>query len=162
MKEGNTMTHEAKAINFNYEFRAEHKGAPYTLDGIHYMNGGEFAEVAFKAVNGFEAVKDANGRFDLVDDVAELNASVKSGKATLTSVKLGSDFDTTLANYFKAVHSTKWIWVAIIDGVVNWWMMNRAEFAEFVRVFGTWTADRQVIRFKAMSSKMVKWFDCLD
>ena len=37
------MTKTEYTINFKFAFDPTHKGAPYTLDGEHYMNGGEFA-----------------------------------------------------------------------------------------------------------------------
>ena len=36
------MTKTEYTINFKFAFDPVHKGAPYTLDGEHYMNGGEF------------------------------------------------------------------------------------------------------------------------
>ena len=153
------MKHEAKALNLSYKFDATHKGAPYTVDGIHYMNGGDFAEVAFKAVNGFDPTKDANGRYDLTDDVPELNASVKSAKATLVNKILGHDFDSSFAKYLQTVHSNSWVWVAIIDEVVNWWTMDKKEFSDFTKAFGYWAKDRNVIRFKTTTSKMIAWFE---
>ena len=60
------MTKTEYTINFKFAFDPAHKGAPYTLDGEHYMNGGEFAEVADKMVKGFGSKKDANTPFRLM------------------------------------------------------------------------------------------------
>ena len=49
MKKISTLT------TIEYTFDPNRKGAKYTLDGTHYMNGGEFAEVATKAALGYDA-----------------------------------------------------------------------------------------------------------
>ena len=38
------MTRTSYAISLPYSFDPAHKGAPYTFDGVHYMNNGEFIE----------------------------------------------------------------------------------------------------------------------
>ena len=88
------MTKTEYTINFKFTFDPTHKGAPYTLDGEHYMNSGEFAEVADKMVKGYGSKKDANTPFDKGSDIEETNTSVKSSKATLTSAQIGYDFDS--------------------------------------------------------------------
>ena len=91
-------------INFQFTFDPMHKGAPYTMDGEHYMNGGEFAEVADKMVKGLGSKKDANTPFDMGSDIEETQTSVKSSKATLTSAKIGYDFDSIKNCYFDLQH----------------------------------------------------------
>ena len=46
------------AMNLSYIFDAARKGAKYSLDGTHWMNGGEFMEAAAKAVHGLDPYKD--------------------------------------------------------------------------------------------------------
>ena len=112
------MTKTEYTINFKFTFDPMHKGAPYTLDGEHYMNGGEFAEVADKMVKGLGSKKDANTPFDKGSDIEETDTSVKSSKATLTSAQIGYDFDSIKRCYFARVHSTNWDYVVILDDTV--------------------------------------------
>ena len=98
------------ALNREYIFNPEHKGAPYSLNGGEsWTNGGELKEVLFKSCLGLEAKKDACGAYDKTDDVPELGASVKSSKATLVNKVLGYDFDSVKRHYFATVHSTLWV-----------------------------------------------------
>ena len=86
--------------------------------------------------------------------------SVKSNKATLTSVKLGSDYNEVKENYFKRVHSTSWAWVVTYeDADSEAYIMNREEFEEFMDNWSGFDKSRQVVRFKATSGKMVKWLE---
>lgn len=146
-------------INVNYTYNAQHKGAPYTFDGVKYINKGELIEILTKAVLGYEAKKDANTAFDVNSDIPELCASVKSGKATLTSTVLGNDYTSVKNNYFKRVHSTLWIFSVIIDENINLYFMNKKEFSLFMNNFSYYDKTRQVIRFKDTSGKMITWLD---
>ena len=142
------MTKTEYTINFKFAFDPTHKGAPYTLDGEHYMNGGEFAEVADKMVKGFGSKKDANTPFDKGSDIEETDTSVKSSKATLTSAQIGYDFE-----------SINWDYVVIVDDTVIIYNMNASEFESFLDNWATYCKDRNVIRMKATSGKMLRWFD---
>ena len=99
MKKISTLT------TIEYTFDPTRKGAKYTLDGTHYMNGGEFAEVATKAALGFEAHKDANTAYNEGSDIPEINASVKSSKATLVNMKLADTFDESVQSASSTEHS---------------------------------------------------------
>ena len=148
------------AINKPYIFNPAHTGAPYSLNGgLNWTNGGELKEVLFKACLNFKAVKDACGSYDKTDDVPELDASVKSSKATLANKKLGKDFESFKRYYFATVHSTLFIWVSIHDEDLITYYMNAAEFEEFMDKWATFAKDRQVIRFKTESLKMLQWLD---
>jgi len=147
-------------IKQSYIFDPAHTGAPYSLNGgRNWTNGGELKEVLLKGCLNFEVVKDANGRFDRTDDIPQLNASVKSSKATLVNMKLGQDFESFKRNYFANVHSTLFIWVSIHDEELTAYFMNATEFESFMDRFATFTKERQVIRFKAESLKMLQWLD---
>lgn len=153
------MNRIERQIDFGYIFDPTHKGAPYSFDGVHWLNNGEFLEPCTKWLFGYEMKKDANTPFDKGSDIPEINASVKSSKATLTSVKLGSTFEEIKRNYFERVHSTLWIYATMIEDKIVVYLMNKDEFAEFMDCFGTYCTDRQVIRFKSTSGKMIKWFE---
>lgn len=146
-------------ININYMYDANHKGAPYTLDGEKHFNTGDLHEIVTKSVLGFSAEKDANTSFDKGSDIPELFASVKSGKATLTSTVLGSDYTSVKDNYFKYTHSKLWIFAIIIDENINLYFMDKKDFALFMDSFAYFDKSRKVIRFKSASGKMITWLD---
>ena len=141
-------------IRINYTFDNNRKGAKYTLNGLNWMNHGEFAEVVTKNILGFESVKDANTAFDKGSDIPEIKASVKSSKASLTSMKLADTFEGSMNEYFKRTHSV------IIDENATLYMMNEKEFRLFMMNFSSLN-ERKVIRFKATSGKMVKFLESL-
>ena len=146
-------------VSVPYSFDPAHKGAPYTFDGVRYVNAGEWKEVEFKGALGYAPVKDANGSYDMTDDVPEIGASVKSGKATLVNKVLGESFTEIKARYMATVHSTLWVWVSIIDDELTAYYMSKEEFGSFLDVWAGYAADRKVIRFKAESGKMLRWLD---
>ena len=145
-------------IPIKYTFDPDHKNAHYTLDGVHFMNGGDLAEVVTKAIYGYKPVKDASTRYDLASDIEELNASVKSSKFTLVNTKLADTFEATIDRYFETVHSTRWIYTVIIDDTATLYEMNKEEFKEFLYTF-TGLNERKLIRCKATSGKMIGWFE---
>ena len=153
------MTKTECTINFNYIFDPEHKGAPYSMDGEHYMNCGEFAEIADKMVKGLGSKKDANTPFDKGSDIEETNTSVKSSRATLTGVQIGYDFESIKRCYFERVHSTNWDYVVIIDNTIVIYNMNAKEFEAFLNEWAVYYKDRNVIRMKSTSIKMLRWLD---
>lgn len=147
-------------INIEYTFSPiEHRGAPYSVDGIHWMNGGELSEIVDKSIRGLEARKDANTSYDKGSDIEETATSVKSGNATLVNKVLGENFEEIQKVYFETCHSTNWDWVVILDDTAIIYNMNRVEFKEFMNTFGRFCADRKVIRFLKTSTKMLKWLD---
>ena len=153
------MTKNEYGLNFPYAYDPARKGAKYTLDDVHWMNNGEFAEVVAKAVRGYMLAKDANTRYDEGSDIEETKTSVKSGKATLTSVVLGNNKQEVLNTYFATVHSTNWDWVIIIDDMAIIYNMNAEEFREFCEEWASYDEHRKVVRFKATSGKMIKWLE---
>lgn len=153
------MTRTEYTLNFGFTFDPTHKGAPYTLDGEHYMNSGEFAEVADKMVKGFGSVKDANTPFDKGSDIEATRTSIKSSKATLTSAQIGYDFESIKRCYFARVHSTNWDYVVIVDDTVVIYNMNKGEFESFLDQWASYCKDRNVIRMKSTSNKMLTWLN---
>ena len=154
------MTRTEYTIKTAYIYDPAHKGAPYSLNGGEsWTNGGELKEALLKGCLGFAAVKDACGSYDKTDDVPELNASVKSSKATLVNKVLGYDFESVKRHYFATVHSTTWVWVAIHDEELIAYYMDAAEFESFLDKWAGFDKDRKVIRFKTESGKMLRWLD---
>ena len=153
------MKKESYRINLAFTFNNERKGAKYSLNGVKWMNGGEFAEVVTKSVLGYEARKDASTPYDKGSDIEELSASVKSSRFTLTTVKLGDTFNEVVESYFKTVHSTLWIYTVIIEDTATLYYMDAEEFKSFLATFATFTTDRKVIRGKETSPTMIKWLE---
>lgn len=153
------MKKQIHSISISYHFDPSHKGAPYTFDGSHHMNAGEFTEIMVKAHMGFDACKDANTPYDMGSDIPEINASVKSGKATLVNKKLGQNMEEVLDTYFQNVHSTSFIWGVVMDDELIIYTMNAKEFRPFIENFANFDKSRQVVRFKATSGKMLKWLE---
>lgn len=145
-------------LTLTYTFDPTHKGAPYTLDGKHWMNNGEYMECAIKSVLGYEAIKDANVPYDMGSDIPEMNASVKSSRFTLTNMSLADNFEDSIRNYFETVHSTIWLYGVKLDEEIIIYEMNAEEFESFLREFSNMN-ERKVIRAKATSTKMLKWFE---
>ena len=137
--------------------RTEHRGAPYTVDGVHFMNAGDRAERAVKLALGYDERKDANTAFDAGSDIPELYASVKSSKSTLTSARIGDSFEAILRAYFARTASKLWIWAVQNEDALTIYMMNRYEFEAFTRSFAS--VQCGVIRYKYTSSKMIRWLD---
>jgi len=152
------MKKEIRTINFNYTFNTAHKGANYTLDNEHWINGGEFAEIVTKSVLGYEAKKDANSRYDVASDIEEINASVKSSRFTLVNMKLAETFEETITRYFETVHSNIWIYTVVMENEATLYYMNKEEFNEFLHTFCFFN-ERFNVRCRATSGKMIAWFE---
>lgn len=145
-----------------YSYDPTRRGAPYLFKGKH-MNSGEFLECAVKYAYGVPAEKDASARFDITSDMPKYNASIKSAKATLTTVHLGTNRDEIISNYFLNTASSLFIWAYTVDDSLYMVEMNTDEFKEFIERFSylSTTSDgyKTVIRFKITSMKMIKWFE---
>ena len=153
------MTRTEYNLTLNYIYDKNHKGAPYTLNGVNWFNHGDLCEIALKACKGYKPTKDGNGKWNETSDIEETYTSVKSGKATLASDLIGEDMEEMLNRYFKEVHSTNWSYVVIIDNeMLIEYNMTTEEFREMLL---TWANinERKVIRFKNTSGKMLKWLD---
>ena len=144
-------------LNVNYQFVAEHKGAPYTFDGQHFMNAGEFKEAIRKAAAGLECKKDANTPFDKGSDIEEYNTSVKSSGATISPIK-GDTLEGIMTEYFERVYSDNWDYVTLVDEEVIVYNMEKEEFMEFVREFGR-INTRKVVRLIKESGRMIRWLE---
>lgn len=146
--------------NLTYTFDGNRKGAKYTFDnGEHWKNGGEATEICLKSGFGFEPTKDGNTPFDVGSDIEQLQMSVKSSKATLTSIILGYDFDSILKCYFERTASRCWAWGILIDDTVTAYIMNAQEFERFTREWASYDDNRKVIKYKSTSGKMIKWLE---
>lgn len=153
------MRKEIFTINFDYNFNANRRGAKYTLNGEHWLNAGEFVEIAVKSGLGLELHKDACTAFDKGDDIPEYKASVKSPKFTLTTVNLGDNKDEIIAHYFERTASETAIWGFVAgEEVITYWM-TMDEFREYLNEWGYFDKHSHYVRGKALSGKMLNWLD---
>ena len=142
-----------------YQFNPNHKGAPYTIDGVNYMNGGQLKQI-LRVYSLFGRIeKPDRVPYNQGSDIPELHESVKSSKATLVNMYLGDSLDEILANYVATTASTSHSYVFLIDDEIITYIMNIDEFVEFTKAFGAYASDRKVIRYKADSAKMIQWFE---
>ena len=117
----------------------------------NYHNHGQNAEQSVRFTLTGEIVKADNLRYDLGADC--LNYQIKSARATVCK---GED----LEGYLDRDASSAYIY-ATNDGTA--YVMNRAEYTEFVKAFGTLTADSQKnggqkkIRLGHETAKMLAW-----
>lgn len=136
----------------------ERKGAQYTLDFKHFMNAGQYKQMAriYALFNKIE--RPDKVPYNMGSDIPELLESVKSHKATLTSVKLGTTKKEILEKFFNTVASKQFSWVRIIDDEIITYIMTAMEFQEFCELFGEFEAERQVIRFREKKA-MITWLE---
>lgn len=148
------------ANNLTYTFDATRKNAKYTLDGVRYMNHGEYAECLAKSVLGYDVCKDANTRFDKGEDIPELNASVKTWKCGLTDMKLADNREEFLEKFWAmSGEKTTYIWVYDYADMVDLWFMNASEFKVFVEKFGNWDEHCKKIRISTCNNKINTWLE---
>ena len=146
-------------LTLNYRYDADHARAHYTFDGIHYMNGGDFAECVDKHVRGLEPKKDANVPFDIDSDIPELALSIKSQKCGLTDRRLADNLAEYVKIFFNQVHSVLFDWVVIIDNQVTIYTMDKNEFREFVNEFIVWDKYSKKPRFGTTSVRMLNYLE---
>lgn len=158
----------------NYVLKNEYaitgkKGCPYLVNGKKANFGNLSEAVANEATgNGFHFDMDCVP-FDKGSDIETLNMSVKSSGASLACLyreeKSAEAWESLINEYFHRVHSTAWMYVALVDDEWKLFIMNAEEFKQFVREWGTWdkeTKKEQVlykIRLKKTSGKMLRWLE---
>ena len=142
----------------HYIYDGERKGAKYSLDGEHWLNGGEYKECLAKHCLGLKPTKDANTRFDKGADIPELNASVKSWNCGLTDMKLGDEPEIFWNRFWAMTDSTQiYIWVSEQSGIVNLWFMSHREFQLVASEFAKWDDYCKKFRFKTCETKINEW-----
>ena len=142
------------------EFReVPHRGAPFTFDGVHHLNGGQLIEALVSYYKGQGLKFDGNGRFDEGADIKALEASVKSPKASLTTCYLGDTFEEILEEYFKRDASKLYIWGMLEARLLTLYEMNALEFREFIKAWSYFQESDKRVRFKSASKKMRAWLE---
>lgn len=146
-----------------YFFNPNHKGAHYSFDnGKTYKNNGEFLESAAKHQRNLEYLINPATAYDQGSDIESLNASVKTPTASLACI-YGNDKNDILEKYFKNVYSTLWIFMFMTNETVYEYHMNKAEFQEFLQIFGKLDRDAKTnknkIRIKNLTKNMLEWLE---
>ena len=152
------MKKEIQKNKLQVYFVPEHKGAPYTLDNKRYMNAGQYKQMAriYALFNRIEYPDKVP--YNMGSDIPELFESVKSHKATLTSVKLGTTKNEILEGFFKTVASKQFSWVRIIDDEIITYIMTATEFREFCELFGEFEQGRNRVYFREKKA-MITWLE---
>ena len=154
------MRKEIHRITFSYQ-KTEHRGAPYTIDGNHFLNYGQLVQIARISVKTGQMTKPDNIRYDLDSDLTEYGESIKSAKATLVNMYLGDSLESVLNAYRATTHSQIHSWCNLQGNELTAYIMDTDEFIEFTRLFGRYDHSRKVVRYKTHSSLMVQWFESL-
>lgn len=152
------MLKDISTITLKYAHDASHKGAPYTLDGEHYMNYGQFAQVLVDHRLTGQTRKPDNIPFDADSDIPELSISVKSFRFTLASALKGDDLETILEEYSDKVASHTWAYAEVVGDELHTYFMDKAEFIDFCRAFAE-VNERKVVRGKRQRVAILKWLD---
>ena len=158
------MVKHIHQLQTSVRFVPDHKGAPYTVDGRHFFNAGNFAECAVNEYEGFGFGYDTHAvPFDKGSDIEPLRMSVKSSKFSLACL-YGTDRDSIIAEYFRRCHSKVWRYVVQVDSEFWFYDMNQAEFAEFLDVWSIASradskTDLLKVKGKATSGKMLQWLE---
>lgn len=157
------MTKTVTKITLEYQIDLiNHKRAPYTIDGVHYMNGGELAEALDKSRLGYEPIKDANVKWCDGSDINDLKVSCKSYRFSLTSERLGNDYETVKNEYFKRVHSILWHYIIIDNDYLIVYEMDRNEFENYIDNFHIFeNGIIRGVRNKKDINNMIEWFESL-
>lgn len=146
-------------LNIIVDFE-NHKRAPYSLDGVHWLNGGELAEALDKFSKGYKPEKDANGKWDKTSDIPETHTSCKSYRFGLNNEYLGDTYEEVKTEYFKRVHSTNWDYIIIEGDTLIVYTMNKAEFAEYLDNFHIFEKGRiRGVRSKKAIAEMIEWLE---
>ena len=145
----------------SYQYRASTPRAPYTLDGVKYMNHGDFMEVACKAAHGLEPKKDASTPFYVASDVPEYSASVKSSDCSLFNMKLGDTFEVSAEVYLSRDVSTSFWWAQDIGEDLVIYKMNEEEYRYYVYNFCHWDSYSKKIKGGKLTKKLLNWFESL-
>ena len=143
-----------------YTFAPERMNAKYSMnDGKTWMNHGEFCERMTKAILGYAPTKDAVA-FDMGYDLPELKASIKSRKCGLTErhdmPKTPAEF---MADFWNREHAELYIYAIDHGEEFNLYMMNRAEFRQFVEHFAKWDAHCVKFRINVCDTKTERWLE---
>lgn len=135
---------------------------PFRFNGKEY-NRGELIEIVYKHVLGLIAKKDANTSWRAGDDIPEYKRSVKSKGFTLTDEYLGDTKEEIITTYMASVHSESFAY-CIIDiekGILEVYVMNKAQFATFLKLFASMDKNSKTgkpkLRVKNETNKLIDW-----
>ena len=132
--------------------------APYTIDGVHFMNDGQRKEAIAKNCHGLDWRIDGNTSYDKGSDIEQYNASVKSSKATLVNKKLGATLKESLDTYFQHTTSTSFWYVTTDNELVTIYKMDANTFRTFLETFAKLN-ERGYIRIARETRTMLYWLN---
>ena len=154
------MTMMIYAIALGYIFDATHKRTPYFIKTLNkWVNRGELIEILVKVAHGFAPAKDGNGSWRTVDDIPELNASVKSECFSLTQEYLGDNVNDIVTTYLENVHAKTFLYVILDEETQTLaeYRMDAEMFGRFLRKFGKYRPSDKKLRGSTDSQALRCW-----
>jgi len=152
------IQYQYKAGYSNCEWLKPLKGNKFkswTIDGADY-NGGECKELVAKDFYHLPRVKD-NTAWNTGADIAEMEISVKSAKASLCESLAGLPMDVQIARYCSECACKAVMWVEFDGDLLEMWIMPLDVFAKFTKRFAHVSTDGK-IHFPTTSALMRQWF----
>lgn len=154
------MQYMRRRIKISYTYNARHAGAHYTIDnGKHYINHGELCECIAKDALGYEPRKADNKLYAQAHDIADLQASVKSPRAALTSTRLADNKQDYIDHFFATDTAKVYIWTQISGDYIEMFFMSPSEFKAFTFIATYWDKHNKRVRFIGSIKKIAH---CLD
>ena len=154
------MKYMRRRITLTYTYNARRTGAHYTIDhGKHYINHGELCECIAKDALGYEPYKAGNKLYAQAHDIADLQASVKSPRAALTSARLADNKQDYIEKFFATDTARVYIWTQINGDYIEMFFMNPIEFKTFTFMATYWDKHNKRVRFTGSIKKIAH---CLD
>ena len=154
------MQYMRKRITLSYTYNAQRKGAHYTTDnGRHYINHGELCECIAKDALGYKAHKAGNKLYTEAHDIEDIQASVKSARAALTSARLGDNKQNYIEHFFNTDTAKVYIWAQINGDYIEMFFMSPIEFKTFTILATYWDKHNKRVRFTGSLKQIAR---CLD
>lgn len=135
-----------------------HRGAPYTVNHLNWLNGGDLVECAVSEYEGYGFHKDANTAYNLGSDVGGI--SVKSARARLTTIRLAKERLEFIKLYMQNEPSQLFCYGIYNGGQsFTFYYMTRQEFIDFAIEFTKMTPSEVTPRFTTTTEAMLKWLN---
>ena len=132
----------------------------YTLNGKHFWNGGDIAEILYKDCLGYAPLKDFDTDYNNGSDVAETGESVKTFRFSLTKAVIGYDFESTMKAYVENVASDWHTFIVLEGNTLTAYKMTLDEFIEFMSAFGYYEKSTHKVRIKNLvHHKIIDWLE---
>lgn len=141
--------------------------APWTIDGIHHMNGGQrFEGSAHEYFEGAFTFDRKAVPFDKGSDIESLRISVKSHGCSLACLyrpRTDTAKAEIITEYFQRTASEWWLWAEEpAHRQMVFYIMDATEFRQFLELFGELGQEtgKDLWKIRVRSSKkLVRWLE---